>query len=90
MKKIIILLTLVFFAGFVFAQQQVTVQVRDAKNGTPIPNASVRIKASNKGATTNKVGVATIQANTNDVLEISNIGYMIQTITGHWSVRHFS
>ncbi|MEO6720532.1 MAG: TonB-dependent receptor [Ferruginibacter sp.] len=81
MKKISLVLSFFFFAGFLFAQQQIVVQVRDAKTGTPLANASVKIKSSNKGATTNTVGVATIQANSNDVVEISNIGYITQTIT---------
>jgi iron complex outermembrane recepter protein len=81
MKKIFLFLNFIFFAGLLFAQQQVTVQVRDAKTGTPLSNASVKIKSTSKGTTTNAQGVSTIQAGENDVLEISNIGYMIQTVT---------
>ena len=68
MKKIFLFLNFIFFAGFLFAQKQVTVQVRDAKTGTPLSNASVKIKSTNRGTTTNTQGVSTIQAGDNDVL----------------------
>src|SRR5438552_3358824 len=75
MKKIILALIMTFFSVLLFAQQAVTVKVLDAKTGDPIPNASVKIKNTGKGGTTNADGVYQIQAPANGVLEISSIGY---------------
>jgi len=75
MKKLNLLLVLVFCSTILFAQQIFTVKVTDAKNGDPLPNASIKIKSSKKGFTANSEGVVKIQATANDVLEITSVGY---------------
>ncbi|MFI5187642.1 MAG: TonB-dependent receptor plug domain-containing protein, partial [Chitinophagales bacterium] len=75
MKKLILLLSITLFSVLAFAQQGITVKVLDAKTGDPLPNASVKIKNTSKGGSTNADGVYEIQAPPNAVLEISSIGY---------------
>ena len=65
----------------VFAQQSITVKVTDASTGEPVTNASATVRGSGKGASANSSGVLKIQANANDVLEITSIGYTPQTVT---------
>ncbi|MGC4103234.1 TonB-dependent receptor [Ferruginibacter sp.] len=80
MRKLLLSLTLIFSSYLVFAQQTVTVTVKDAKTGDPVTSASVVVKGSNKGASTNSDGVFTLQAKTNDILEITSIGYKPQMV----------
>lgn len=79
MKQIILLANLLLYAGFLFAQQAVTVTVKDA-SGASISNASVKLKSSKKGATTNGEGMVTLQAAANDEVEVSYVGYKTQKV----------
>jgi len=58
-------LTLIFSSYLLFAQQTVTVKVKDAKTGDPVTSASVVVKSTGKGASVNNDGVFTIQAKAN-------------------------
>jgi len=80
MKKIFLLITITCSALFVFAQQQVTIKVKDAKTGLAISNATVKVKSTKKQSPTNDDGILMIQANTNDILEISSVSYTSQTV----------
>lgn len=75
MRKILSLLAvLVLCSVFAFGQNRViTGQVKDDK-GDPIPFASVAIKGSNKGTTTDVNGNFRIEGKTGDVLVISAVG----------------
>ncbi|MFM9910975.1 MAG: SusC/RagA family TonB-linked outer membrane protein [Chitinophagaceae bacterium] len=75
MRKILSLLAvLVLFTVLAIAQNRViTGQVKDDK-GDPIPFASVTIKGSNKGTTTDQNGNFRIEAKSGDVLLISAVG----------------
>lgn len=75
MRKILSLLAvLVLCSVFAFAQNRViTGQVKDDK-GDPIPFASVTIKGSNKGTTTDANGSFRIEAKAGDVLVVSAVG----------------
>lgn len=75
MRKILSLLAvLVLWSVSVFAQNRViTGQVKDDK-GDPIPFASVTIKGTNKGTTTDANGNFRIEAKTGDVLLITAVG----------------
>ena len=75
MRKILSFLgVLVLLSVFAFAQNRViTGQVKDDK-GDPIPFASVTIKGSNKGTTTDANGNFRIEAKAGDVLVISAVG----------------
>jgi len=81
MKQLLLAVTLICSSFVVFAQQTITVKVTDSKTGNPVTSASVVIKSSGKGASTNNDGVFTIQAKANDVLEITSIGYKPVMIT---------
>ncbi|THU40773.1 SusC/RagA family TonB-linked outer membrane protein [Niastella caeni] len=81
MKKIFlsgVLLCLLFYAH---AQQVIIITgvVTDPGNA-PIPNASVKIRGTDKGTTTNDKGFFSIQTSINAVLEISSVGYAAQTV----------
>ena len=75
MRKILSLLAvLVLWSVFAFAQNRViTGQVKDDK-GEPVPFASVTIKGTNKGTTTDANGNFRIEAKTGDVLLITAVG----------------
>ncbi|TNJ43781.1 carboxypeptidase-like regulatory domain-containing protein [Tamlana fucoidanivorans] len=51
------------------------------KNGNPIPGATIVVKGTSQGVTTDFDGNFAIQAQQGDVLEISFIGYTTQNIT---------
>lgn len=51
------------------------------ENGVPIPGANVIIKGTSKGVVTDFDGGFSIQASSNDILEISFIGYKTKTVT---------
>ncbi len=80
MKKLLYLASLLFFCTAAFAQQTVTGKITDAQTGAPIEGATVKIKSTTKGVSTNSQGIFRIVANANDVLEISFIGYNTQDI----------
>lgn len=88
MKKISLFIAALFCSCLLFAQQLFTVKVTDAKSGAPLSSATIKVKTSKKGAAVNSDGSVQIQANAKDVLEISCIGYALQTIqlTGETSI----
>jgi iron complex outermembrane receptor protein len=57
-----------------------TGKVVDAKSGTPIEGASIKIKASKGGTYSGTGGSFTLAAQPGDVLEITSIGYIKQVI----------
>ncbi|HEY0677951.1 MAG TPA: TonB-dependent receptor [Chitinophagaceae bacterium] len=61
-------------------KQSVSGKVTDPKTGTPLAGVSVRIKGTRSGTTTNNDGVFRLEANDNDVLEISIVGYKTQSV----------
>lgn len=64
------------------AQAQTTVQgkVTD-ESGKPVPSASVVVKGTNKGTTTDESGVFNISASSGTTLVISSVGYANKEIT---------
>jgi iron complex outermembrane recepter protein len=80
MRKLLLSLSLIFSSYLVVAQQTFTVKVTDAKTGSPVTDASVVVKSSNKGASASSNGIFTITAKPNDLLEITCIGYAPQLI----------
>ena len=81
MKKIILAQVTTLFSMLLLAQQSVTVRVVDSKTNDPIPNATVKIKNTGKGGSTNAQGLYQIQAAPNEVVEISSVGYTTALIT---------
>ncbi|MEO5595372.1 MAG: TonB-dependent receptor [Chitinophagaceae bacterium] len=82
-KSLLLIVMIIFSSQFLLAQKQtITGKVTDAKTGEPLNGVSVRVKSLKGGGTlTNKEGVFSIGAATNDVLEISSIGFKTETIT---------
>ena len=77
--------TLTFIAFFaisinVMAQQIVTGNVSDT-NGLPLPGATVVIKGTSSGTTTDFDGNFSIETNSGEVLVVSYIGYITQELT---------
>jgi TonB-dependent starch-binding outer membrane protein SusC len=83
MKATGLTLMLLVLANFVFAQTKtVTGKVTDSKDGTPVPNASVNIKGTNRGTTTDAAGNFRITVDDNNtVLVISSVGFGRQEVT---------
>ena len=80
MRKWLLFAGILLSSSFIFAQTEVTGKITDSKTGTPVPGASVKIKATKKGTSTNSEGVFKLPVTTGDVLEISAVGFKSQTI----------
>lgn len=76
MKNTCLLLMLLFTA---VAVSQTTGVVKD-NNGNPLPGASVTIKGTTVGTTTDFDGVFSVDANQGDVIQISYVGFETQEI----------
>jgi TonB-linked SusC/RagA family outer membrane protein len=78
--KWIYTLILAFLVQFSFAQEK-TVTGVVSENGMPLPGATVVIKGTSKGVSTDFDGKYAIAAKTGDVLEISYVGMKTKTMT---------
>ncbi len=78
-----LLLVLMVVAQTVFAQgKTVTGKVTDSRDGSPIPNASVTIKGTNRGTTTDAAGSFRLAVDNNStVLIISSVGFGSTEVT---------
>jgi len=77
-----LMLLLVVLAQTIFAQgKTVTGKVTDSKDGSPVPNASVTIKGTNLGTTTDANGNFRIAVENNAVLVITSVGFGSTEIT---------
>jgi iron complex outermembrane recepter protein len=81
MRKWLFLSVLLLSSAYIFAQTTISGKVTDGKTGAPVPGASVKIKSTKKGTTTNNEGVFKLTASVGDELEISEVGYLTQTVT---------
>ncbi len=79
MRKFILILSLLFLAINLFAQQPVTGKVTD-ENGQPLSGVSVRSKKTGRGAITAADGSFRLNMATEDQLEISFVGYVSKTV----------
>lgn len=65
----------------VLAQKQtITGKVTDASNNSVIAGVSLRVKSTGMGAVSDNDGMFRLEANSNDVLEVSMVGYFPQFI----------
>ena len=64
-----------------YTQNIITGKVTDAVDGTPLINATIKIKGTSKATITNNTGQFSISAAKNQTLVISNIGYADQEIS---------
>lgn len=81
MRKLLLLLSLLLGSSLMYAQKNYSIKVTDAGTGNPVTNASATVKSTSKGAISNNDGIIKIDANENDVVEITNVGYKPFTIT---------
>lgn len=88
MRKLTVLLCLLFSSYLLHAQQAYMVKVTDSKTGAPVTDASATIRGTSKGASAGSDGTINIQAKINDVLDITSIGYKPITVklTGTTSI----
>ena len=82
-KRLLLLLMLLFAVQFIHAQTTaVTGKVTDQLSGKPLPNVSVLVKGTSKGATTGADGSFSLAVtDKNPVLVFSYVGYREQEIT---------
>lgn len=81
MKKTVLFLVMAFFCLQSFAQKQaITGLVTSAEDGTPLPFASVVIKGTTIGTSTDFDGKFSLEASSEDVLVFSLIGFTSQEI----------
>lgn len=81
MKKTVLFLVMAFFCLQSFAQKQaITGLVTSAEDGTPLPFASVVIKGTTIGTSTDFDGKFSLEASGEDVLVFSLIGFTSQEI----------
>ncbi len=83
MHKTIYLLLLIFVAAAAPAISQkikVSGKITDASSKQPLQGVSIVIKASNAGTVTDQQGDFSINANSNDELDISYIGFEMQAV----------
>ncbi len=80
-KQVLTILTFIFFSAFQTTANAQTVQgkVTD-ETGKPVPAASVTVKGTSRGTTTNENGAFSISASPADVLVISSVGFTVQEI----------
>ncbi|SFT08214.1 TonB-linked outer membrane protein, SusC/RagA family [Zhouia amylolytica] len=77
-NKVFLLFGLLLLMSFVSVnaqEKQVTGVVKDSETGVPIPGVNILIKNTSRGTTTNFDGAYTIDANANDVLVFTYLGY---------------
>lgn len=80
-KLVLMVLGLLFFAGQLLAQtRQVSGRVLD-ESGKPVPNASVTVKGTNQGTTSNADGYFTLPVPANAKLIVSAVGLATQEIS---------
>lgn len=78
--KWILTLVAAFLMQFSFAQEK-TISGTVSGDGMPLPGATVLVKGTKNGTTTDFDGNFTIKAKQNDVLEISYVGYKTKSVT---------
>jgi len=72
---------LAFFIQFSYAQQEKTITGIVSEGGMPLPGATVIVKGTNNGVSSDFDGKYSIRAKTGDVLEFSYVGMKTKTST---------
>jgi iron complex outermembrane recepter protein len=80
MKKITLFLAAILLSGFCYSQNTITGTVLDSELGTGLPGATVLVKGTSNGVSTDFDGNFTITASSSGVLVVSFIGYDSQEI----------
>ena len=79
MKKLILMFTALLVSGLCYSQNILTGTVTD-ENSVPLPGATVLVKGTSNGVSTDFDGIFTISATDSGTLVISYIGYDTQEI----------
>ncbi len=80
-RKLWLILFMSCLSAATFAQNNITGTVKDAKDGSPLPGATIQVKGTNKGTQTNAGGTFQINVPSNAVLVVSFIGKTTQEIS---------
>ncbi|MDY8134174.1 TonB-dependent receptor [Aquimarina sp. 2201CG5-10] len=78
--KIILFCLLMLFANVKAQEKNISGAISDAETGVPLPGATILIKGTSKGVTSDFDGIYTIKVNENDILIVSFLGYTTQEI----------
>src|SRR3954465_10202187 len=81
MRKPLMLCIILIAYVYAYAQNPLTGKVTDARSGAPVSGASIKVRHSKTGTSTDNNGSFAIQAKSGDILEISSIGYTTQTLS---------
>ncbi|GAA3979903.1 SusC/RagA family TonB-linked outer membrane protein [Mucilaginibacter dorajii] len=81
--KLLLALLLPFFVTLTVAAQSVKISgvVTAKADGLPLPGVSVSVKGTTRGIQTNTDGRFTIDANVNEVLKVTYLGFVSQEVT---------
>jgi len=82
MKKRL-LFSMVFFVSMMqmaWAQNTISGKVTSAEDNEPLPGVSIVVEGTNKGTTTDLDGNFSLQASSDDVLQLSYIGFLTQRV----------
>ena len=82
MRKVLIVLGALVFCipQFLFAQIPVTGKVTDIKDDAPLSGASVKVRGTSQGTSTNTEGVFSLTVTGGATLEISAVGYLPKVV----------
>src|SRR5258708_31505823 len=83
MRNTILFALFMGIACLLHAQTAITGKVVDSKDGGPLAGASVKVKSTKAGTSTNNDGTFKVSARPDDILEISLIGYSTQSFPLH-------
>ncbi|MBN9385007.1 MAG: TonB-dependent receptor [Chitinophagaceae bacterium] len=81
MRKPILLCIMLIVYIYAHAQNTLTGKVTDSKTNAPIEGASIKVKHSKTGTSTDNNGHYAIPVKPGDLVEISSIGYITKTIS---------
>jgi TonB-dependent starch-binding outer membrane protein SusC len=79
--RLFLVLSFLFTINASFAQKKVSGKVTEANTDIGVPGATIKIKGSNIGTSTDANGAFNIEASPSDILVISSIGYVSAEIT---------
>ena len=80
MRKIAVMLAVLFCSTSVFAQTLVKGRVTDSKDGSPISGATIKVKGEKTSTTSNAEGVFEITAKPGSTLEVTEVGHAPRTV----------
>src|SRR5690606_5701012 len=91
-RRLLLGLLLVMATSIVSAQQRnISGVVTNANDGSPVPNASVQVKGTDRGTTSNTRGEYSIAASTDETIVVSIIGFApMEQVVGSSNTLNFN